>query len=350
MKESTIRFPSHDARTQIHALLWEMDLREESEREPGRKSGQEPEQAPGHNNALSGGQTHSQPETQITDLHHPKAVVQIIHGAAEHIERYRDFAEFLTGQGYVVCGADHVGHGKSIAAPGQLGHMPLKGGRDVLVEDVRTLRSLMTEKFPGSPYIMFGHSMGSFILREYLPEYGEGLTAAIISGTGQQSPALSAVGGFVAQVIARVAGAEKRSKLLHGLGLGAYSKRIPDARTDLDWLSTDPATVDAYIADARCGMPFSAGAYVTLTELTGRMVKPASSARIPKNLPVLFIAGEEDPVGESGACVRKAVEQFRAAGIKRVDLKLYAGKRHEVLNEREKETVYRDIADWLAGL
>lgn len=309
MTESTAYFASQDGKTQIRALLWQDDLQTAQ-----------------------------------------KGIVQIIHGAAEHIERYRDFAEFLVGEGYVVCGADHVGHGKSVTHDEQRGHMPLKGGRDVLVQDTHTLKTLMSERFSGLPYVMFGHSMGSFILREYLTEYGEGLAAAIISGTGQQSPALSAVGGFVAKLIAATAGAEKRSKLLHNLGLGAYGKQIPDARTDLDWLSTDPATVDAYIADEESGMMFSAGSYVTLTELTGSMVKRTSSERIAKTLPILFISGENDPVGENGVGVRKAVEQFRSAGINKVDLKLYAGKRHELLNEREKETVYRDIADWLTAL
>jgi alpha-beta hydrolase superfamily lysophospholipase len=307
MKETTLGYLSHDGTSQIRALLWE-------------------------------------------DTTSPLAVIQIIHGAAEHIERYRDFAAFLVNEGYVVCGADHIGHGKSVSEAKQLGHMPLKGGRDILVEDAHSLRKQVQEKYPNAPYLMLGHSMGSFILREYLTQYGEGLAAAIISGTGQQNPTLSAVGSFVAKATATLRGAENRSNLLHNLGLGAYGKQVPNARTELDWLSTDPATVDAYIADDESGMRFSAGAYATLTDLTGRMVTPTAAAKIPKTLPLLFIAGAEDPVGENGEGVRRAVAQYQQAGVEQITLKLYEGMRHEVLNEVDRKVVYKDIADWIRSV
>ena len=325
MKETTLRYLSHEDMVQIRALLWEAD----NDEEPSTSSGTAQER--GSKRRVSA----------------PQAIIQIVHGASEHIERYRDFAAFLVRAGYVVCGADHVGHGKSASTPEQLGHMPLKKGRDILLEDVHTLRQRVQSVYPDVPYVLFGHSMGSFILREYLVRCGNGLAAAIISGTAQQSPLLSFFGGLVAKFIAALHGAEQRSTFLHNLGLGAYGKQIPNARTTLDWLSTDPTVVDAYSADNACGMQFSAGAYVTLTELTGRIVTSSHADQIPKTVPLLFIAGAQDPVGENGKGVRKAVRQYQQAGVEHITLNIYDGMRHEVLNEVEREQVYKDIVAWL---
>ncbi len=304
MNKSTFTFLSHDKSTQIRAIVWQKSKE-------------------------------------------PRAIVQIIHGAAEHIERYTDFAEFLCDAGIVVCGADHIGHGKSVSSKKQLGHMPLKDGREILIEDTHSLYQKIHEQYPTLPYILFGHSMGSFILREYLTQHSQEVFAAIISGTGQQSKALSVVGGAVAKIIAKLKGAETRNGLLHNLGLGAYSKQIPNARTKLDWLSNDPKVVDEYIADEECGMKFSAGSYATLTDLTGKMVEADSASKIAKEIPLLFIAGEDDPVGEKGRGVLKAVEQYKQAEIKNITCNIYPNMRHEVLNELEKQKVYQDILQWI---
>jgi alpha-beta hydrolase superfamily lysophospholipase len=319
MKESSFTFPSYDGRSAIYVLLWEPD-----------------------------GVTGEAAATTDVAATAPRGIVQIIHGASEYGARYRHFATFLTNTGFVVCADDHIGHGQSAGTPEELGHLPAKGGLDILVNDEHQLRQIIAARYPqDTPYIMLGHSMGSFILRAYIPRHGTGLAAAILSGTGHQAPGLSAFGNTAARLISRFRGASHHSNFLHNMGMGGLSKAISNARTPLDWLSTDPAVVDAYIADEHCGMMFTAGGYATLTELTGDMTKPDNAARVPKELPLLLIAGSNDPVGENGAAVEKAAQFYRDAGIRCVDLKIYEGLRHEILNEPIRETIYQDILNWL---
>jgi alpha-beta hydrolase superfamily lysophospholipase len=304
-QQTTLSYPSHNGQTQIHALLW------------------------------------PSPDTQ------PRGVVQIIHGAAEHSARYTDFAHFLNDKGFVVCASDHLGHGGSISSPADLGDMPLKNGAATLVEDVHGLRQTVSSRYPDLPYFMLGHSMGSFVLRLYMAQHGQGLAGAILSGTNQQPRGISVLGHALARCIAAFRGATFASGLLHNMGLGAYARAIPNARTVFDWISTDPAVVDAYAADAACGMPFTAGGYATLTQLTSKMVKASCARAVPCGLPVLLIAGSQDPVGVQGKGVHAAAEQYRKAGLTNVSLILYDNMRHEVLNEPNKQIVYQDILTWL---
>jgi len=302
-----------------------------------------------------------------------RCMLQILHGMAEHIERYRHFAEFCTGRGYIVFGHDHIGHGKSVKSEEQWGLLPMNG-KDILIEDAHKLRLMMQERFaegtggdkgtgrlspcqegdkrpvplsPCVPYLMLGHSMGSFVERLYLTLYGEGVTAAIISGTGQQSPLLSASGAFIARLLSATKGKDYRSPLLYELSVGTASKQIENAHTPLDWLSTDEAVVADYAADPGCGFRFGSSANYAITSLTGSMVKRKTIAAVPAALPLLFISGEEDPVGGKGVGVKQAVKLFRDTGHTDVTLILYEGMRHEVLNEVNKAQVYQDIAEWI---
>ena len=315
MRETEFYFPSSDGVSEIRALLWE----------PGN------------------------PEEDKTGA---RCILQILHGMAEHIERYRGFAEWCTEHGIIVCGHDDIGHGKSVANESQWGHMP-RNGKDVLIEDVHRLRQLVQERYPSAdaarplPSIMFGHSMGSFVLRLYLTLHAEGVTAAIVCGTGQLPPLLSTGGSLLARLVSTFRGSESRSPLLHSLSVGAYSKQIANARTPLDWLSTDETVVDEYIAAPSCGFMFDASATIALTSITGAMVKRETVAAVPVSLPLLFIAGAEDPVGEKGAGVKRAVQLFKETGHDKVTLTLYEGMRHEILNENGKERVYNDILSWI---
>ncbi len=278
----------------------------------------------------------------------PRGIVQIIHGMAEHIGRYDDFARFLASRGFVVCANDHIGHGKSAASLDALGCLPSEGGADVLIEDVHELRKTVAARYARqTPYIMFGHSMGSFILRAYLARHAEGLSGAIICGTGQQPLVLSKMGHMFARRIAASKGDNYKSTFLDGLGAGSFSKKIENARTPFDWISTDPKVVDAYIADEMCGVMFSAGGYATLTDLTSEIVTAACAEQVPHDLPVLFIAGALDPVGAFGKGVRAAADQMIRAGVKQVDVTIYEGMRHEILNEPDHRRVYADVATWI---
>ena len=309
-----------------------------------------------------------------------RAIVQITHGMSEHIERYDHFARFLAAHGFAVCGQDNIGHGKSVASPDDWGHIPARGGKKALIENVHVLRGIMeklvTEEGVAAaggsaralapdaaasadtaapaapdtaplPYFMFGHSMGSFILRDYLAHYGAGLAGAVICGTGHQSAAVATAGLAAAKAVARAKGERHISDMLFNLADGAYGKAIKGARTELDWLSTNPMVVDAYLADPACGFRFSAGAYIALTGLLVDLSKKSNINRIPKELPLYLIAGSEDPVGNRGRGVTRVLKEYKEAGIKDVDMRLYLGARHEILNEVDKEKVYADVLKWL---
>lgn len=277
----------------------------------------------------------------------PRGVVQIAHGMVEHVGRYDDFARYLVQQGFVVCAADHIGHGKSVSDLSELGCLP-PDGKEVLIEDVHELRKTVTARYSRqTPYILFGHSMGSFIARAYMARHGEGVSGALFCGTGQQPLALSKAGNMLARAMVHTKGANYRSAFLDRMGVGAFAKQVKNPRTPHDWLSIDPAVVDAYIADELCGAVFSTGGYATLTDLTAEVAGMACASNVPKDVPILFISGAEDPVGACGKGVRAAADQLRHAGVQDVEVKLYEGMRHEILNEPDRAQVYTDVTNWI---
>ena len=277
----------------------------------------------------------------------PKAVIQIVHGMSEYIDRYDDLAGYFVSRGFVVCAEDHIGHGKTAESPKDYGHIPLKGGKYILLNDVDTLRHIVAECYPGVPYVMYGHSMGSFIVRSYIARAGEGLAAAVLTGTGNVPEMLSKLGRSLAKIIAKIRGERFHSTQIHNLGAGGYNKHIVSPRTEMDWLSTDTETVDAYIADPKCGFMFTVGGYATLLELTAEVVTADCAAHTPKDLPCLFASGDADPVGDNGAGVREAAANLLEAGVETVDVILYPGMRHEIHNEIGREKVYDDLATWI---
>lgn len=314
-------FDSADGRSTVHAVLWlPVSLQKDRARGAGESLG----------------------------TFRPRGVVQLIHGMAEHIDRYDDFARFLANAGYLVAGHDHVGHGDTAPTAAHRGRMHPIDGASALVADVQTLRVLVSRQVAlDVPYFMFGHSMGSLVLRSYLPRYGSGLAGAIICGTANEPVAVSRAGNLAARAIARVRGDDYRSNLLHALADGAYSRAIKDARTPFDWLSRDPAVADAFMADETCGFMFGAGAYATLTELAHRANDPATYRDTPHDLPLLFVSGDADPVGKCGRAVADAAESMEAAGAEDLTLRLFPGMRHEILNELGKQEVYDFILEWI---
>ena len=219
-----------------------------------------------------------------------RGVVQLVHGMAEHIERYDSFARFLAGLGYVVFGHDHIGHGKSVSSADELGCMPFEGGKDILIADVLHAREAACKvaRENGSlPLFLFGHSMGSFVVRACISRNPKGVAGAVLCGTGNQPRVLSLAGRTLSRIIGTLRGEAYRSRLVDSLVIGAFSSAIEDARTDSDWISTDPAVVDAYLADPLSGQAFSVGAYATLTDLTAEVVTKKSASAVPKNLPLL---------------------------------------------------------------
>lgn len=276
----------------------------------------------------------------------PRGVVQIIHGMAEHVERYDGFARTLAARGLAVCGDDHIGHGAS-ADPSRYGCLPARGGAEALVEDEHRLRQLAAARVGAdAPHFLFGHSLGSYIARVYLPEHGRGLAGVVLSGTGTLPVAVSWAGHALARLIAATRGEDRRSRLLDHMGVGAYARAVPGP-TSCEWLSHNEGNVADYVADRRCGFAFSAGGYAAVTKLTARACSLSWARRAPHDVPLLFVAGAEDPVGERGRGVRKAAELARRAGQKEVDVRIYEGMRHEILNEDDGARVASDVASWI---
>ena len=275
-------------------------------------------------------------------------VLQIAHGVAEHISRYDGFARFLNEQGIAVVGHDHLGHGGSIPAGGTPVYFGAGNTWNTVVDDLYTLHLHIKEEFPGLPLFLMGHSMGSFLARTYLIRYPGTVRAAIIMGTGWQPEFMLTGGLTVAKTVAKRSGENATSDFVTNLAFGAYNKAFAPNRTAVDWLSADEDNVDRYIADPMCGQPATVGLFRQM--LTGiRFNQKAENLRkMDKDMPVLFISGEQDPVGNMMKGVIRSRDAFRAAGMKDVTLLSYAGLRHEILNEKaQQQTVYDDIWAWL---
>lgn len=278
----------------------------------------------------------------------PKAVLQIVHGIAEYIERYDGFAEFLTRRGFLVVAEDHMGHGQSIGSEGVQGYFT--GGWFNAVADSYHLLEMTKAEYPELPYVLFGHSMGSFMARTILCKYPDsGIDAAIICGTGWQPAfALPAVIKIVEGECKKV-GETNPSQRLQNLVFGGYNKRVEHPRTEFDWLTRDAKIVDAYIAHPLCGFTASTGLLRDMMTGILYIEQPKNLAAMRKDLPVFFIAGGDDPVGSYGKGVRKAADAFRKAGMTDVDVHIYPLCRHELLNEINREEIYGDILQWLSA-
>nr|WP_300865969.1 alpha/beta hydrolase [uncultured Acetatifactor sp.] len=276
-----------------------------------------------------------------------RCVLQVVHGMAEYAERYEEFAAYLVERGFVVTGDDHLGHGKSVGQGGKQGYFCEQDPATVLVRDVHRLKKLTEELYPGVPYVLMGHSMGSFITRNYLCRYGTGISGAVIMGTGMQPKAVLDMARLVAGIQKLFCGSGHVSRLLDRLAFGGYGRGITDRRTAFDWLSRDRERVDRYIADPMCGFTFTVNGFGALFELVLRLYSPENLAAVPRELPVFMVAGVADPVGDYGKGVRRAYDSLVAAGLTDIRLKLYPGGRHELLNETNRSQVMQDICRWV---
>lgn len=277
----------------------------------------------------------------------PRAIVQIIHGIAEYVDRYDEFMSFLADNGIIAVGTDHLGHGKSIESEEQTGFFAYDNGWDYVVRDEEVLRLAMHENYPELPIIVFGHSMGSFMARTLLIRYPDAFNAAIISGTGNQGAALVNGGLFMGNLVTGLKGAHHYSKFLNNLAFGSYNKIYDNPKTEYDWLSRDEANVQKYIDDPLCGFIPSCSLFRDMMTGVKFITNKKNLTAMNKDMPVYFMSGDMDPVGECGKGVQKAYNNFLEAGMKDVSIKLYPGGRHEMLNEINKDEVYTDILAWL---
>ena len=292
-------FLSKDGKTQIHAVAWS-------------------------------------PEREV------KAILQIAHGMVEHIERYHDFASFLAQNGILVIGHSHLGHGKSLISKEKMGYFADPNGNQCVIEDIHELRCLTVKRYPNTPYFMLGHSMGSFLLRQYLGIYGKGLSGAVIMGTGDQ-PDIAVNGGkIVCKIIAAFKGWEYRSDFVNSLVIGGFEKKLGKA-----WLSKNKENVKNYAKDPLSGFVFTLNAFYHMFDGMAKMNAQEKAGTIQKDLPVFFVAGDEDPVGNNGKGVEAVYHRYQKKGAKNAQIKLYTGDRHEILNEDDKMIVYQDILNWI---
>ncbi|CZR03208.1 alpha/beta hydrolase [Trichococcus ilyis] len=278
----------------------------------------------------------------------PKAAVQIAHGYAEHIGRYDHFAHKLVEAGIIVYGNDHRGHGKTNGNSGEAISFADEAGFDKVVADMHALTGIIQSENPDIPLFLFGHSMGSLLIRRYIQLFGDELAGAILSGSGVFSNGLLKLGTVVAASEIKRNGRAHPSRLLDKLVFRNFNRSFKPARTDLDWLSRDPVEVDKFLADPLRGKIGSAGYFHDFFSGLLAMNDAANIQAIPKKLPLHFISGTADPVGgRSGKGVVQTCKAYRQAGLQNVSCKLYEGARHELLNELNKDAVTQDVIDWI---
>lgn len=278
-----------------------------------------------------------------------KAVLQITHGMVEYIERYRPFAEYMNEQGFLVVGHDHLGHGSSITSEDEWGYFAEPNPSDTVVADMHQLRTRIQGENPGLPYFMLGHSMGSYMLRKYLCLHSEGVSGAVIMGTGCVPDATTKLGLMTCSILAKFRGWHYRSKFVQSL---SYSK--PYRKFDLygkdyanSWLSKNVENVAQYFADPRCTFIFTLNGYRGLMEAVLFDNQMENIEKTSKKLPLFFVSGADDPVGDLGEGVKKVYGMYKAAGMTDITYQLYENDRHEILNETDCEKVFTDIGAWL---
>lgn len=304
MRKTEFKYMSKDGKTQIHAVEW-------------------------------------LPDEQ------PKAILQISHGVTEYILRYEEFAKYLTGKGIALVGNDHLGHGNSIAEDSEPMYFGPEESWDWVVEDIKTCMDLTKNKYPNIPYYLLGFSLGSFVARTYLIKYKEKLDGAIIVGTGQNLSIQIALAKFIANKECKKVGENHTSPTIKKLTFETYNKLFAPNRTEYDWLCANEKSIDEYIKDPMRGGDMSAGLFREMLSGMSFTANQKNINKIDKDLPILFLSGDKDPVGQQGKGVIRAYKCFEKAGIKNVNIKLYPNLRHDILCEENKQEVFDDIFEFI---
>lgn len=274
-----------------------------------------------------------------------RGVLQIAHGMLEHIDRYDCFARYMAENGILTAGNDHLGHGDSVLVEEDRGFFGEGDGIKSLIEDMRKLREILKEEYEGLPYFILGHSMGSFLVRQYISIYND-LNGALLVGTAYQ-PYLSVKAGLIiSKLMAVFKGWRYRSKFINKLTIGGNNKYFEPAKTKSDWLSRDEEAVDAYVKDRKIDFIFTLNAFYYMFKGMLYLYGKEYMNKIPKTLPVILLSGEQDPVGNFGKDVKRLYDSFKKE-LTDVTIKLYKDDRHEILNEVDKENIYEDILKWI---
>ncbi|PAV28618.1 lysophospholipase [Virgibacillus profundi] len=279
----------------------------------------------------------------FTSVEKPKAIVQLSHGMVEHINRYKEFAEHLLEKDIFVYGNDHRGHGNTGEKQGLLGYFAAEDGFTKTTEDLYAITKQIKLDHPHTPIFLMGHSMGSFMVRNYLQEYSGAIDGAILSGTGY-FPKLKSLAG---KKLAEILPPRKESKLMNSLAFGTYNKKIKQKNTGFDWLSGDEKAVQIYIDDPHTGfIPTSRFFYDLMSGLI-TMNNQKLNHSIRNDLPLLIISGDADPVGNYSKGIWKTANLYEKIGLENITTMLFTDGRHELLNELNKDEVYTAIYRWM---
>ena len=270
----------------------------------------------------------------------PKAIIQIVHGMAEYIDRYDRPAKALNAAGYLVCGRNHRGHGPDAKL---LGYFADEKGWEVILNDAHEVSLDIKKQYPGVPFILLGHSMGSFLAREYAIRYGSELDGLILSGTGMYGRPLCRAGKLMASLSPK----KKPANFVNNIAFAGNNKPFAPGRTGFEWLSRDEKEVDKYVADPLCGFTFTGKAFADFFGGLEALTYENDLKAMPKELPVYFMSGDHDPVGQMGEGVRQVADQFKRIGMQDVTVKLYKDARHELFNEFNRDEVTADLIGWL---
>ena len=275
----------------------------------------------------------------------PKAIIQVVHGMCEYFGRYKEFSDFMVGNGYAVAGDDHLGHGRTAEKKEDQGFFAENNGWRFLVRDEKKMTELLKERFPDTPIILFGHSMGSFIARLYTSWYSEGIAAALFMGTSSGVPAGAAAGTAV-KLLENAAGTKTHLQTSQEMFYHFLTRRVPDKTGEMDWISRDKEKTEFFKNDPLGNFAFTAGAYRDLVKLLNEVSAKDWAYSLPKDLPVMLMSGEEDPIGDYGKGTRRVYRKLVNAGMENVTIRLYVDARHELINELNRKEVYEDILNW----
>ena len=283
------------------------------------------------------------------DYQNPRAVFHINHGMAEHSARYAPLAERLVAEGYVVIAQDHRGHGYSVKNGEVLGHYADRNGWKLLISDVHQINEYIHQQYPGTPVVLMGHSMGSFIVQGYMVEHGDTVEAVLLSGSAYHTELTLSSAKLAANVEKARIGFKGRSFVIDAMSFGKFNKSFKPSRTSYDWLSRDPREVDAYVSDPLCGFLCTNQLWQDLLQGLGIISKVKNLRKIPKNIPYLLFSGELDPMSydikEHGILKLKA--RLLDAGLHHISVKLFPKGRHEILNETNRDEVISYLIHWM---
>ncbi len=276
----------------------------------------------------------------------PRAVLQFAHGMAEHIGRYREMAAYFAERGIVFAGCDHIGHGKTASSPEELGFFAEEDGADTVTSDLHKLTRLLKERFSGLPVFLAGHSMGSFLVRLYAMTYGHEIDGLVLIGTGGPKAAVG-LGKAIASFLGGVRGSHHRSPFVKKLASSGYLKRCGKHADPAAWISSDPKEIDAYNSDPLSGFLFTVRAYYDLFDMVERTNRKGAEAHYRKDLPILLLSGEDDPVGDFGRGPTTVCQRLVSAGFDDVTLKLYKEARHELHHETCRHRFFSELFEWI---